>query len=87
MARRTEPKKLGRPQNDALLDTLIKKLEGKPQTIKQLAQDLDMPKRTAYRYIELATQMGLQVVKLGFTRDAPYFIMSKSNARKIVKPA
>ena len=73
-----EKRPVGRPQNDELLATFIECLETKPQTIKALADQLDMPRRTAYRYVELASEQGLQVVKLGFTRDAPYFIMKSA---------
>ena len=68
-------KVIGRPPNDELMTRVVQELRKSPWTIKDLAEELDMPKRTAYRYINLAEEAGMTVVKLGFSKNAPYKII------------
>ena len=76
-------KRLGRPPNEALYERVIKELQRQPRTVQELADFLGMPKRTTYRYIELAMKAGVPVIKLGMTRDAPYSVMkSKPKTKK-----
>ena len=68
-------KTIGRPPNDELMTRVVQELRENPWTIKALAEKLNMPKRTTYRYINLAEEAGMTVVKLGFAKNAPYKII------------
>ena len=66
----------GRPINKDKYDKVINALTAEPRTIKSLAEDLAMAKRTVYRYIEIADQReDCMVVKMGLSKDAPYAIL------------
>ena len=71
----TTKKPIGRPPNDELMTRVVQELRAEPFRIKDLAEKLEMPKRTAYRYINLAEEAGMTVVKLGFAKNAPYKII------------
>ena len=73
MAKKNKPR--GRPINQNLLSRMEDELSIKPRTIKSLADDLEMSKRTAYRYIELLVKRGIPIIKLGPAKDAPYYVM------------
>lgn len=71
----------GRPINQELLDRMIEELQNRPRTIKSLAEDLEMSKRTAYRYMDRAVENGINIVKLGMAKDSPYFVMAGRNTK------
>ena len=67
--------KRGRPINEDLLDRIVKELSQQPRTIKALSVHLNEEKRTVYRYIDKAVEAGVNIVKLGLSKDSPYYIM------------
>ena len=66
---------LGRPTNETNYRAVIKKLKDGGATVKKMSEELKIPIRTVYHYLEKAEEAGHVVIKAGHSFHAPYRIV------------
>ena len=64
----------GRPPNEDAYTKLIETLKGSGATVRKMSEDLSIPLRTVYHYLDRAESEGYRVVKNGHKFTSPYII-------------
>ena len=65
----------GRPANETKYSAMISKLKQGGATAKQMSEELEIPIRTVYTYLEKAEDQGHIVIKVGHSFNSPYRIV------------